>query len=460
MIRILVASLALAASPLAAQPLTSAETAAVDKLVADTLKSTGVPAASIAIVRDNRLVYARAYGKASDTLGAARPEQPYQIASISKQFTAMAALLLEDEGKLDLDDTVAKWLPGITDGDRMTVRQLLSHTAGLQDYWPQDYSFAAMERPTGPGAIIDRWAKKPLDYRPGTRWQYSNTGYVVAGQIIEKASGEPLLAFIQRRIFTPLGMNVRNQDDNMTAAYPQGYERAALGPVRPVTWPGRGWMYATGQLAMSASELAKWNIARLTRTGMPADDWAAQEEPVLRSDGASNGYGLGIYNRRLRDRRMLSHGGAAVGFLTQNAVYPDSKAAITVFTNADFSGASGTLLEGIEKIVLSAPDAQVTEGDRLADVRALYAGLIAGRLDRGKLTPNLNYYFNPSRTADYRASLAALGTPTITFEGAPSLRGGFVNRGYTLTYPTRKLRLSTYAEPGAKGRWEQFMITP
>ncbi|GAA4005517.1 serine hydrolase domain-containing protein [Sphingomonas humi] len=460
MIRLLAASLALVAAPLAAQPLSPAETAAVDRLVADTLKDTGVPAVSIAIVRDNRLVYAKAYGKASDTLGDARPEQPYQIASISKQFTAMAALLLEDEGKLSLDDKVAKWLPGITGGDRITIRQLLSHTAGLQDYWPQDYSFAAMERPAQPQEIIERWAKKPLDYEPGTRWQYSNTGYVVAGQIIEKAAGEPLLAFIQRRIFQPLGMNVRNQDDNMTATYPQGYERAALGQVRPVAWPGRGWMYATGMLAMSASDLAKWNIARLTRTGMPAEDWATQETPVLRTDGASNGYGLGVSNHWVRERRTIDHGGAAVGFLTKNAVYPDSRAAITVLTNADFSGASGSLLAGIEKIVLSTPDAAVVAGDRIADIRALYSGLVSGRLDRARLTDNLNYYFNANRTADYRSSLAPLGTPEITATGAPSLRGGFVNRSYRLKYATRELTLSTYAEPGENGRWEQFMITP
>ncbi|WP_118856926.1 serine hydrolase domain-containing protein [Sphingomonas mesophila] len=460
MLRLLIASLALAAAPLAARPLTPAEAAAVDKLVADTLKETGVPAVSIAIVRDNRLAFAKAYGKASDTLGAARPEQPYQIASISKQFTAMAALLLEDDGKLDLDDPVAQWLPGISGGERITLRQLLSHTAGIADYWPQDYSFAAMERPARPGDIIDRWARKPLDYQPGTRWQYSNTGYVVAGQIIEKAAGEPLMALMQRRIFAPLGLTVRSQDDSMTAAFPQGYERAALGPVRPVTWPGRGWMYATGELAMSATDLAKWNIARLTRTGLPGDDWAEQEQPVLRSDGASNGYGLGIYNRRLRDRRIVSHGGAAVGFLTQNAVYPDSRAAITVLTNADFSGASGDLLQGLERIVLSPPDAQVTEGDRLADVRTLYAGLVAGRLDRTRLTENLNYYFNRTRTADYRTSLAPLGTPTITLNGPAILRGGFVNRVYTLKYAKRELSLSTYAEPGANGRWEQFMITP
>src|SRR6185295_7559237 len=144
-----------------------------------------------------------------------------QIASISKQFTAMALLLLEDEGKLSLDDKVAKYLPGISGGDRITLRQLLSHTSGLQDFWPQDYSFEAMSHPTTPAAIIDRWAKKPLDFQPGAQWQYSNTGYVVAGMIAEKVSGEPLVHYLTRKVFKPLGMtSVRDQDDTNTAAFP------------------------------------------------------------------------------------------------------------------------------------------------------------------------------------------------------------------------------------------------
>ena len=94
-------------------------------------------------------------------------------------------------------------------GDRITIRQLLSHTSGLQDFWPQDYSFADMEQPTTPQHIVDKWAKKPLDFEPGTRWQYSNTGYVVAGLIAEKVSGQPLLAYLHRKIFDPLGHDQR-----------------------------------------------------------------------------------------------------------------------------------------------------------------------------------------------------------------------------------------------------------
>src|SRR6476619_8563239 len=158
MTRLSIALAALVAVPAAAQPLTPAEVAKIDQIVTTNLSQSGVPSASIAIVRDGRIVLAKAYGKANEGLPA-RPDLPYQIASNSKQFTAMALLLLEDEGKLSLDDHVAKYLPGISGGDRITIRQLLSHTSGLQDFWPQDYMFADMRKPTAPQGIVDKWAR-------------------------------------------------------------------------------------------------------------------------------------------------------------------------------------------------------------------------------------------------------------------------------------------------------------
>ena len=125
------AALVIVASPGGAQQLTADEAAQVDKLVAKTLADTGVPSAEIAVVRDGRLVLNKAYGKANDSL-TATPDLPYQIASNSKQFTAMAMLLLRDEGKLSLDDHVSKFIPGITDGDRITVRQLLCTLRGCR----------------------------------------------------------------------------------------------------------------------------------------------------------------------------------------------------------------------------------------------------------------------------------------------------------------------------------------
>src|ERR671928_1257586 len=299
MLKLTPALVALLAVPATAQSLSADQTAAIDQLVTKTLADTGVPSAEIAIVRNGQLVLNKAYGKANEGMPA-RPDLPYQIASNSKQFTAMALLLLRDEGKLSLDDTVAKYLPGISGGDRITLRQLVSHTSGLQDFWPQDYSFVDMAQSTTPQHITDKWAKKPLDFEPGTRWQYSNTGYVVAGMIAEKVSGQPLLTYLHRKIFDPLGMtSVQNQDDTNTPAFPAGYHRNALGPVRVAQQPGRGWLYAAGELSMTAADLAKWDIARMNRALIPPRDWVEQETPVLRADGRTNGYGLAVYNRFL-----------------------------------------------------------------------------------------------------------------------------------------------------------------
>jgi CubicO group peptidase (beta-lactamase class C family) len=464
MIRTLLAlgALALAPFPASAQSITPAEQAQIDQLVTKTLADTGVPSASIAVVRDGRLVLAKAYGKASQAIPVARPDLPYQIASISKQFTATALQMLENDGKLDLDDKVSKYLPGISGGDRIALRQLLSHTSGLQDYWPQDYSFPAMARPVKPQGIVDVWAKKPLDFEPGAQWQYSNTGYVVAGMIVEKVSGQSLLSFLQRRVFAPLGMtSVLDQDEAIGSRYPQGYQRLALGPVHPVTPAARGWLYAAGELSMTAADLAKWDIARLERKLLPREDWEEQERTVKLSDGKDSGYGLGVFVRSAPGRRQVTHTGESVGFLSANTVYPDDKAAIVVLTNSWSAGAYSTIARGLSRIVLP-PTPQAAETvAATARAKRLYDQLRAGQLDRSLVTPNLAYFFTPRARRDYYSSLAALGEPTaFAAAGDPVLRGGFVIQGYTVTYPGRTLSISAFREPGPTGRFEQFLVSP
>jgi CubicO group peptidase (beta-lactamase class C family) len=461
MLKLAAALLALVASSALSQPLTPAETAQIDKIVTRELAIDQVPSAEIAIVRDGKIVFNKAYGKANVGLPA-RTDLPYQIASNSKQFTAMALLLLEDEGKLSLDDHVSKFLPGITGGDQITIRQLLSHTSGIQDFWPQDYSFEAMSHPTKPQGIVDRWAKKPLDFEPGDQWQYSNTGYVVAGMIAEKVSGESLVSFLQKRIFKPLGMaSVRDQDEANGSTFPAGYGRYALGPIRQVTSPARGWLYAAGELSMSAEDLAKWDIARINRSLVPADDWQSQETAVKLNNGKDTGYGLGVSVRTV-PRRTISHTGEAVGFLSANNVYPDNKAAVVVLTNSWSGGAYTRIARDIARLILppATPQGAIVLA-QLDRARALYDQLRAGRLNRSQLTENANYYFTPVVIADYGSSLGLLGEPTsFELNGDPILRGGFVIQGYTITYPGRSLNLSTFYEPGAKGRIEQFLVTP
>src|SRR2546423_8463643 len=179
----------------------------VDSIASQVLQSTGVPSATLAVVKNGSLVYANAYGTARlDPRVATTADLRYAIGSISKQFTAVAELLLQQEGKLKLDDPVSKYIPGLTRGHDVTVRMLLSHTSGYQDFWPQDYVMPGMLVATTPQAIADAWAKKPLDFEPGSRWQYSNTNYTLAGMVVEKAAGMPFFQYVRTHVLDPAGL--------------------------------------------------------------------------------------------------------------------------------------------------------------------------------------------------------------------------------------------------------------
>src|SRR5438067_1712097 len=214
----------------------------IDKVATDALTRTGVPSASIAVVKDGQVVYVKAYGDARlEPKTPATAEMRYSIGSISKQFTAAAILLLQEQGKLSLDDKVGKFVPDLTRGNEVTIRQLLSHTSGYQDYWPQDYVMPMMLQPVTTQKIMDLWARKPLDFEPGTKWQYSNTNFVIAGLIVEKVSGQKLMEFLGEHIFHPLGMkSVWDSDEaKLTSTDATPYVRAALGPLRLAPKEGR-----------------------------------------------------------------------------------------------------------------------------------------------------------------------------------------------------------------------------
>ena len=142
----------------------------IDRLAAQVLEATGVPSASIAVVQHGKLVYIHAYGFArlaadSDSAVPATPEMRYSIGSISKQFTAAAILMLQEQGKLSIDDPVGKFIPGLTRGNEVTIREILSHTSGYQDYWPEDYVMTPMLQPETAQQILDTWAKKTARLR-------------------------------------------------------------------------------------------------------------------------------------------------------------------------------------------------------------------------------------------------------------------------------------------------------
>jgi D-alanyl-D-alanine carboxypeptidase len=430
----------------------------IDQIASDTLAKSGVPSVSIAVVKDGQIAYVRAYGNAClDPMTPAKPDMRYSIGSISKQFTATAILLLQEQGKLSLDDKVGKFVPDLTRGNEISIRQVLSHTSGYQDYWPQDYVFPMMLEPITAQKILDIWARKPLDFEPGTQWQYSNTNYVIAGVIVEKASGMPLVQFLQEKVFAPLGMKgvADVNEAKLGNGDPTGYMRYALGPRRSAPKEGKGWLFAAGELAMPAEDLAKWDVSIIEQKLLKPASYLALESDTLLRNGAGTGYGLGIGVNVQAGHRALAHSGGVSGYTSRNIVFPDDRAAIVALTNEDATDAGGAVAREIAPLLLGKDDSAAAE--RVAQARKIFSGLQQGTVDRSLFTSNANSYFDEQALQDLRDSLGSLGTPEQFVQVGQAWRGGMKMRVYSVRFAKQTFQVVTYEMPD--GKLEQYQVT-
>ncbi|MGC2619928.1 MAG: serine hydrolase domain-containing protein [Acidobacteriaceae bacterium] len=433
----------------------------VDRMAEMTLEQTGVPSASLAIVENRQIVYTHAYGQARlDPAEAAEPSMRYSIGSISKQFTAASILLLEQQGKLSIDDPVGKYLPELTRANEVTIRMVLSHTSGYQDYWPEDYLMPPMSLPTTAQHILDTWGKKALDFDPGTKWQYSNTNYVIAGRIVEMVSGEPLMQFLQEHVFKPLDIKeVWNSDvQKLDKPDAEGYIRYALGPLRPAPKEGRGWMFAAGELAMPAYDLAQWDISVMNRSLLAPKSYDEMFDSVKLKDGTDSHYGLGLFVEKLQGHLYYEHDGEVSGFTAENMVFPAEKMAIVVLTNQDASRASGILGRALAPVLLGIAPQGPSAAEQQA--RELFESFQQGKIDRSLFTPWCNAYFDDQAIADFQSSLAPLGKPAEVQQVREDLRGGMTFRAFRVTFAGggKPVIVTTYTMPD--GKLEQYLVIP
>ena len=457
---VVLASTSLANSQTSVQTLAPDVKSRVDDAVDQVVKSTGVPSASVGIVQGGRIVYTQAFGDAR-----LKPRLPataamsYPVGSISKQFTATCILLLQQDGKLTLDDPIAKWFPALTRAKEVTLRQILSHTSGYEDYAPQDYTIPAWMHPTDPAALVAEWAGKPLDFDPGTQWQYSNTNFVLAALIVEKASGMTYWDFLKQRVLTPLGLtDVLNLDTDRDRVEPLGYERRALAPLRPAILEAPGWYFGDGSLAMPIASLLKWDISIIDRTLLQPASYDAFETEVPLKDGKSTHYALGLSIRSQNGHRLLEHSGEVGGFVSENIVFPDDNLAIAVLTNQEASSAAGLIARAILPIVMPQPAVTSTVGKpEELQIKSILTGLQSGSIDRTLFTPDANYYFSAETLGDFSSSLKPLGAITSVTETQNSLRGGMTYRGFTVVFTGgTSVTVSTYTIKD--GRLEQLLV--
>jgi CubicO group peptidase (beta-lactamase class C family) len=431
----------------------------IDASVRKTLAASHVASASISVVKDAKVAYVQAYGDARlDPRTPATTAMRYKVGSNTKQFTATAVLFLCEEGKLSLDDTVSKYIPGLTHGGEVTIRQLLSHTSGYEDYYPLDYVAPFMLLKTSPQSILDTWGNKPLNFDPGTKWQYSNTNFVIAGQIVEKSAGKPLFDFLQEKVFTPLGMKtvIDVDRDAWSPTDPVGYTRFALGPPRPAKSEGSGWADAAGELAMTPGDMSLWDISLMNGSLLKPDSLKALTTETLLKNGAGTRYGLGIGVANKDGHRTWAHGGGVAGFISYNFTLPDDKISVTVFTNEDDPAAS-QIARDIEKILV-APPPDPAAAPSLALVRKVFAGLQEGKFDRAQFTSDANAYFTPQAIADYAASLKPMGAPTSFTQTHAEDRGGMHYRFFDIHTKRGNLTLSTFFT--LDGKLAQYLVYP
>ncbi|RPI25956.1 MAG: serine hydrolase [Acidobacteria bacterium] len=314
---------------------TGPEALEIDTLLHKAFKA-GEPGGAVIVTRNGETVFRQGYGLADLELKVPiRPDMVFRLGSVTKQFSAVATLMLEEEGKLSVKDPITKYLPDYpTGGQAITVEHLLTHTSGIKSYtsipewrplWRKDFTLTE---------LIDLFKAQPMDFRPDERWLYNNSGYILLGAVIEKASGQSYEDFVEKKIFAPLGMKDSYYDrtDQIIPRRVKGYQRGLNGfqnaPYLSMTQP-----YAAGSLASTVDDLAIWDAALCNNKLIKKESLARAHSPHKLADGRSTAYGYGWSIGSYEGHRTIEHGGGIHGFATYILSMPEDHVYVAILTN-------------------------------------------------------------------------------------------------------------------------------
>jgi len=289
---------------------------------------------AVLVARGNDILFSKGYGFAN--LEWDVPDSPstkFRLGSVTKQFTAASILLLEERGKLKVDDPVKKHLPDAPPAwDKVTLFHLLTHTSGIPSFtgFPDYQSTETVASPVE--KTVARFRDKPLEFQPGEKWNYSNSGYVLLGYLIEKISGQSYDKFVQENIFTPLGMTSSGYDSNTAIIRHRaaGYTPSPSGPVN-TGFIHMSIPHAAGALYSTTEDLVRWEQGLFGGKLLSAASLEKMTTP-FKDDYA---FGLGV--RTVKGHKVISHGGGIEGFNTLLAYYPDDKMTVVVLANLNGS---------------------------------------------------------------------------------------------------------------------------
>jgi len=439
-----------------ARGLTTDQMTKIDQIALDALRDQTVPGISLAIVREGSVVYSRGYGYSSMELQqTARDASLYELGSISKQFTATAIMLLVGEGRIALDMPLSLFVNDFPRGKDIKLRDLLTMRSGIPDYTDQPGFDAAVFTPTTPADIIATVKKLPLDFEPGTRWEYSNTNYVLLGIVIEKASGQTYSNYVYQKILRPLNM-AATQYGNVGASSPDlatgySFDGAHFKPDKPwdLTWAG-----SAGGMVSNVLDMAVWDAA--LREGNVVTLAALREMWTMTTlpDGTKVPYGYGWTIESLDGHREIDDNAGLPGYGGRNAEFPNEHLDIVVLGNSKSFNAGPVVRRILELFYPPTPDqlAAQRQGDDAALVRArdVFKRLQSGSLDASALTPVAAKRLTAKLMSQAKAQLGKLGAPT-KFEQTDKYSLGLETvYSYRLTFKQGQLGFEISLDPTGK----------
>src|SRR5438046_3036877 len=327
---------AFGASARAQQPV---DTTQLDSIIRRAVADKHIIGLSVGVMQNGHVVFTHGYGARNlETRDPVTTQTMFSIGSVTKQFTCSLLLMLNEQHKLSLDDRVAKYFPDLTRAADITLLDLGGHLSGYRDFYPLDFVDREMLQPVTADEVIRRYATRPLDFEPRSRYSYSNTGFMILGRVIEKVSGETFDSYLQKRIFTPLHLSRSAYDPPTgTGDMARGYTSFALADPIPAEPEARGWTGAAGAIWSTPSDLLTWDLSLLDNRLLSPASFHTLSTAQRLTDGRSSGYGCGEGVNDRGQAVVLSHGGATSGFVAQNTVIPRTRSAVVLLSNSDYS---------------------------------------------------------------------------------------------------------------------------
>ncbi len=387
------------------------------------------PAVAVALVENGALVYARAAGSSDVATGAAATTATrFRAGALTKMFTAVAVLQLIEDGRVKIDEPLITYLPSAPHAKDVTIRQLLSHTAGYPEYASAALAAGLVYKPTTPQGILDTIAAEPLQFTPGHEYRYSNTNYVLLGLLVESVVRQPLATYereniLERAVMKQTTFGAAEAGSAPATGYVDG--KPAARPFDPT------WLYAADDVVTTASDLARFDIALMSGKLIAPATLAGMTRAEVRPDPGGGSYGLGLTLRAFGSDALAGQNGGLAGFEAVDEMLPAQHFGIVVLGNS-----SGFKTDALELPILKSllpteyaafVAAQQRRAERIAAsadpkitaaLRGLIAGLQHGTIDRGTLSTEMNAAFTADTLVLERAQFTKLGPlKTLVFRG-------------------------------------------